>query len=421
MPKKTTLKSGLRILTIPQRGTKTVTVLVLVGTGSKYETKDKSGISHFLEHMFFKGTIKRPAPLLVAEALDQVGGQYNAFTGEDYTGYYAKVDSSHFDLALEWVADIFLHSTLSAKEIEKEKGVVMEELHMYRDNPARHVDNLWMRLLYGDQPAGWDIVGRPESIGGFSRSDLQEYVKRQYTASNTVVCVAGNIKQKQAVEKARQAFAHIGTTASAPKVSVKEAQQSPGFLVEWRKTNQTNIALGVRAYNLSDPRRFAQLLAAVTLGGMMSSRLFVEVREKLGLAYDISTASENNPDTGYFVTTAGVKNGSAEQAIQAILKEYKKLKTIRISKTELTKAKEYEKGKLALELESSNAKASFYGAQELLEGFMLTPEQLYDKINQVTPEDIKAVAQDLFVPEKLNLVGLGPYRQEAIFLPLLKI
>ncbi|HXK31483.1 MAG TPA: pitrilysin family protein, partial [Candidatus Paceibacterota bacterium] len=322
MPKKTTLKSGLRVLTIPQRGTKTVTVLVLVGTGSKYETKDKSGISHFLEHMFFKGTTKRPAPLLVAEALDQVGGQYNAFTGEDYTGYYAKVDSSHFDLALEWVADIFLRSTLSAKEIEKEKGVVMEELHMYRDNPARHVDNLWMRLLYGDQPAGWDIVGRPESIRGFSRSDSQEYMKRQYTASNTLVCIAGNIKQRPAVEKARQAFARIGTRASTAKVPVKEAQQSPGLLVEWRKTNQTNIALGVRAYNLSDPRRFAQLLAAVTLGGMMSSRLFVEVREKLGLAYDISTASENNPDTGYFVTTAGVKNGSAEQAIQAILKEY---------------------------------------------------------------------------------------------------
>ncbi|HCM36580.1 MAG: hypothetical protein A3J30_01465 [Candidatus Wildermuthbacteria bacterium RIFCSPLOWO2_02_FULL_47_9c] len=421
MLKKTTLKNGLRIVTIPQRSTRTVTVLVLVGAGSKYETKDKSGISHFLEHMFFKGTKKRPTPLAVAEALDQVGGQYNAFTGEDYTGYYAKVDSSHFDLALDWVADIFLRSVLPQKEIEKEKGVVTEELHMHRDNPALHIGDLWSKLLYGDQPVGWNIAGNEESVRSLSRNDLQEYMRRQYVASNTVVCVAGNIRQKQATEKMRAAFASISAHRPALKAPVREAQRQPRLLLEWRKTNQTNIALGVRGYGLEDHRRFAQYLIAVVLGGMMSSRLFVEVREKLGLAYDISTQSENDPDTGFLLTTAGVKNDSASKAVQVILKEYKKLKTKLISGAELTKAKEYEKGKLALQLELSNAKASFYATQELLRGEMLTPERLYDKINQVTPGDIKAVARDLFAPEKLNLAVLGPYRKESAFLPLLKI
>ncbi len=421
MPKKTTLKNGLRIVTIPQRSTRTVTVFVLVGTGSKYETRDKNGISHFLEHMFFKGTQRRSTPLLVAEALDQVGGLYNAFTGEDYTGYYAKVDATHFDLALDWVADIFLHSKLPPKEIQKEKGVVLEELHMYYDMPSRHLDNLWMQLLYGDQPAGWNIVGRKESILQLSRQDLQAYIKRQYIALNTVVCIAGNVTQRRAVEKARQAFAQIPTANSMVRVQVRDEQHAPHLLLEWRKTNQTNIALGVRAYNLSDPKRFAQHLLTVALGGMMSSRLFVEVREKLGLAYDIATTSESNPDTGYLVTTAGVKNDSVEKAIYVILREYKKLKSAGISKTELTKVKEYEKGKMALELESSNAKASFYGMQELLRGEMLTPAQLYDKIYKVTPKHIQAVARDIFQPERLNLVVLGPHRDNARFLKLLKV
>ncbi len=421
MPKKTTLKNGLRIITIPQRSTKTVTVLVLVQTGSKYETKEKNGISHFLEHMFFKGTLKRPTPMAVAEALDEVGGQYNAFTGEDYTGYYAKVDAAHFDLALDWVADIFLHSKLPPKEIQKEKGVVTEELHMYYDMPSRHVDNLWMQLLYGDQPAGWNIVGTKESILRFSRNDLRTDIKHQYVASNTVVCLAGNIKQKEAIAKARQAFAQIPQSRSASKARVTEEQAFPQVLLEWRKTNQTNIALGVRAYNLSHPMRFAQHLLSVALGGMMSSRLFVEIREKLGLSYDISTASESNPDTGYLVTTAGITNDSAKKAIEVIMREYKKLKNFGVEKAELRKIKEYEKGKMALELESSNSKASFYGMQELLEGEMLTPEQLYDKINQVTSEEIQAVARDIFRPEKINLVVLGPQGDKARFVSLLNI
>jgi len=418
---KTTLKNGLRIITIPQKSTKTVTVLVLVGTGSKYEMKDTNGISHFLEHMFFKGTEKRPTPVAVTEVLDEVGGIYNAFTGEDYTGYYAKVDAAHFDLALDWVADIFLHSKLPSKEIEKEKGVVMEELHMYRDTPTRHIDDLWMHLLYGDQPAGWNIVGTRQSILGLSRNDLQKYIASQYVALNTVVCIAGNVRSKEAARKAKKAFGRIRVNKPTVKVPVKEAQLAPQLLLEWRKTNQTNIALGVRAYSDSHSMRFAQHLLAISLGGMMSSRLFVEVREKLGLTYDISTTSESDPDVGYVVTTAGITNGSVEKAIQVILKEYKKLKTTGLSTRELEKAKEYEKGKLALWLESSNAKANFYGMQELLRKEMLTPEEICGKINAVTNTQIKEVARDIFRPENLNLVVLGPYRNKAKFVSLLKI
>lgn len=421
MIRKTTLKNGLRVVTIPQKGTRTVTVLVLVGTGSKYETKDKNGISHFLEHMFFKGTEKKPTPLEVAEVLDEVGGVFNAFTGEEYTGYYAKTDEAHFGLALDWVADIFLNSKLPAKEIKKEKGVVLEELFMYRDHPARHTEDLWMNLLYGDQPAGWNIVGTVKSINSLTRKDLQEYIRKQYVGSNTIVCVAGNIEQVAVEKKVAEYFKSVVEGSAAEKQKVHDTQQKPGFLLEYRKINQTNIALGVRGYNIWHADYYAQHVISVVLGGMMSSRLFVEIREKLGLSYDIGTSTESNSDTGYLVTMAGIKKDYVQKAIQVILREYKKLKTTEISKAELRKAKENEKGRMAIRLESTDAKANFYGMQELLRNEVLTPEQIYDKIQAVAPADVKRVAKDLFRPEHLNLVVLGPYRDKTQFLQLLKL
>jgi predicted Zn-dependent peptidase len=421
MVKKTTLKNGLRIVTIPQSGTRTVTVLVLVRTGSKNEDRETNGVSHFLEHMFFKGTTKRPRAVDVVEPLDQIGGAYNAFTSEDYTGYYAKVDASHLDLAMEWVSDIFLHSLLPPKEIQKEKGVVIEELHMHRDNPMSHVDTLWNKLLYGDQPAGWDIVGTKESVTALSRKQLLEYMKSQYVGSNTVVCVAGNVKEADVSKKARKLFVSIRAAKAREAAMVKENQAKPALAVEYRKTDQSNIVLGVRGYNLKHPMRHAQYLLATSLGGMMSSRLWLSIRERMGLAYYISTVSECNPDTGSLVTAAGIKNGSVEQAIRAVLLEYKRVKTTKLSTKELQKAKDHEKGKLALQLEPSDAKASFYGMQELLQGTLLTPEQLYDKIDGVTVGDVQEAARDIFRPEKLNLVILGPHHNKAKFAKLLRI
>ena len=406
MLEKTNLQNGLRILTFPQDSSESLCVLVLVGTGSKNETKEQNGISHFLEHMFFKGTTKRPTPVAVAEALDCVGGAYNAFTSEDYTGYYAKVDGRHFELALDWVSDIFLSSLLPVEEIEKEKGVVMEELHMRNDSPMSRAQILWSQLLYGDQPAGWNIVGTKESIAKLRRQDLVSYMGSQYVASNTVVCLAGKLPPN-AKEYAAKRFGAISATDFRHKAQVLEDQTEPGVLTEDRNTDQVHLCLGVRAYPISHPWRYVQEILATVLGGMMSSRLFTEVREKRGLAYYISTDSETNPETGFLMTAAGVRKENAEDAVRVILDEYRKTAQAPIPTEELQKAKDNSTGKLALSLESSDAKASFYGTQELLEQNTYTLEEICDKINAVTQEDIMKLAQDIFRPAKINLALLG--------------
>src|SRR3989344_5773675 len=235
MFRKTTLKNGLRIITVPQKSTQAVTVLVLAGTGSKYETKETSGISHFLEHMFFKGTEKRPDKLAIAETLDKVGGIYNAFTGEECTGYFAKVASSQFDLALDWVSDIYLKSILPEKEIKIEKGVITEEINMVYDNPMAYAGLLWNKLLYGDQPAGWDIAGTKESVNAMNRPELLNYMNSQYVASNTIVCVAGNINDAQTISQIKKKFVQIKTTLPTKKAQVVESQMRPACLVHLNK------------------------------------------------------------------------------------------------------------------------------------------------------------------------------------------
>lgn len=419
MIKTTKLKSGLRVLTIPQQNTRTVTVLVLVGTGSKYEEKRINGISHFLEHMFFKGTKKRLTPLKIAGPIENVGGTFNAFTSQDLTGYYIKVDASHLELALDMVADIFLNSLLPQKEIQKEKGVVIEEVNMRRDTPMIYVTDLLEQLLYGDQPAGWDTAGTKETVLSLSRNDLTSYMQSQYVASNTVVCVAGNIKEEKIKEKVGKLFSSISHKNFKDKVPVIESQQKPEVLLEFRETDQTHLAFAARGHNLFHKDRFAEELLAVILGGGMSSRLFTEVREKHGLGYYISTSTEVNPDTGFLATFTGVKNENAKKALKIIVREYKKLADTKVALTELRNAKDRMKGRLALSLESSDAKAEFYGMQEILEHRFFTPEQLYDKIEKVQPTDIKRVAKTMFQQKNLNLVVLGPFKEKSKFQKLL--
>lgn len=421
MYKHVTLKNGLRIIVVPQNSTQAVTVLAMVGTGSKYEKKDISGISHFLEHMFFKGTKKRPDKLEIAETLDKVGGIYNAFTGEDYTGYFAKVAADKFELALDWVSDIFLNSLLPEKEIEKEKGVITEEINMVYDNPMSHVAVLWSKLLYGDQPAGWDIAGTKESVASMTRQKLHDYMKNQYVASNAVICVAGKIDHKRTLTEIKKYFSSIGETSFVNKAKVVERQTGPECLLHTKQTDQTHICLGVRGYNLFHPKKYAQDVLGVLLGGMMSSRLFMEVRDKLGLAYYIKTDVNSDPDAGYLATMAGVDNKNVEKAISVILAEYKKVSQIKISSGELKKVKDYLSGKMTLLLESSDALASFYGIQALLEKEVLTPEKIYGKINKVSASDILHVAKDIFKPEKLNLALVGPFDNKERFEKILKL
>lgn len=410
--KKTTLKNGLRIITVPQKSAQAVTVLVLVGTGSKYEKKEINGISHFLEHMYFKGTKKRPDYLAVAETLDCIGGIYNAFTSEEFTGYYAKVEASHFDLALDWVSDIFLNSVLPEREVIKEKEVIGEEINMRQDHPIEHVQTLWPKLLYGDQPAGRDIAGTKESVNSITRENLVDYLNSQYSASNTIISIAGKIDEKTAVQKVKKYFSHIKEGNPFPKPKIVEKQEEPAVLLEERQTDQTHICLGGRAFNLFHPQRYAQELLSVILGEMMSSRLFIEVREKLGLAYYIRSNSEANSDTGYFVAQAGLDNSRVERGISTIIQEYKKISETSISQTELKKAKDNFKGKMALFLEPSDAQASLYAAQELSEKKILTLKEIFARIDKVSSSDILQTAKDIFQPKNLNLVVLGPFSDQ---------
>lgn len=421
MYKKTTLKNGLRIITVPMKSTKAVTILVLVGTGSKYETKDINGISHFLEHMFFKGTKKRPTWMEVNETIDRIGGVQNAFTMKDCTGFYVVLDSGHIDLGLDWISDIFLNSQFLEKEIQKEKRVIIEEINYRRDTPTDSIWDVWEELLYGNQPAGRLLIGTKQSVSKIRRKDFLKYLKSHYCANNTVVCMAGNINPKIVEHKIKKHFKQINISIPAGKQKVIEIQKNPKAFLESKKTDQAHLALGVRAYNNCHPQKYTLAILAKILGGMFSARLLAEIREKQGLAYYIYTYTDTNPDTGYLATFAGIDSQNIEKAIKIILREYKKLKQKKVGKSELQKAKDNIKGKMILSLESSSSQASFYADQELLEEKILMPEQLFKKIDAVTANDILKVAQDIFRPEKLNLALIGPFKNKAKFQKLLKL
>ena len=420
--KKTTLTNGLRIITVPVKGTKTVSVLVLVGAGSKYETKEISGLSHFLEHMLFKGTKKYPNTLKLIEPLDKIGGQYNAFTDQEFTGYWAKVDATHLDLALDWVADIYLNSKISEEEIEREKGTILQELNMYLDTPMSYVSDLWTNLLYGDQPAGWRIIGQEEVIKKIKRAQFIKYLKEYYSSKNTIIIVAGQITHSSVLAKVKKYFKSINSGSVKDKLPVREKQHKPQSLIHYKKTDQTHLHLGARSgYDIFHPDKYALGLLGVILGGNMSSRLWISVRERQGLAYYVSAGAETDTDTGCFVARAGVDNQRVEKAIKTILNEYKKIARKKVTQTELNKAKDYTKGTTLINMESSDAQASFVAFQELLTGEILTLEEKFAKIEEVTVDDIQRVAQDIFRPEKLNLALIGPFKDKARFEKILEL
>lgn len=408
---KAKLKNGLRVLTVPMKNANSVTVLVLVGTGSKYESKDINGISHFLEHMFFKGTKKRPNTLKISETLDMIGGQYNAFTSKEITGYWAKVDKKHTDIALDWVSDMLLNSKFEEQEIQREKGVIIEELNMYLDTPTAYVEELFEDLLYGDQPAGWRIIGKKENILSFNREKILNYFKNHYSAQNTVVCVAGDIKQNLIEQKLSKYFGKLKPTKTSTKIITKENQTKSEVLIHYKKTDQTHFCLGVRTYNMYDPRKYALNLIAIILGGNMSSRLFISIRERNGLGYYVHTSNDTTTDTGYLVTQSGIKNDSLEKAISLVLTEYKDLKNKKITPKELKKAKDFLKGSMALSLDGTDTQASFFASQEIMGQKLMSPEEKLKMIDKVSINDIKNIAEDIFKSEKLNLAVIGPIEQ----------
>ena len=411
---KTNLKNGLRIITVPDKKAQTAAVLLLVGAGSKYETKENNGISHFLEHMFFKGTKKRPNALKIAETLDKIGGVYNAFTSKEYTGYWTKVSKEHLGLALDWVCDIFLNSKIESKEIEKEKGVIIEELNMYLDTPMQYIEELWEKLLYGNQPAGRETIGLKKNIQRFQRKDFVNYLTNHYCPQNTIICIAGNFDSKNVLNKIRNYFKNINKKEPAPKDKVLETQKEPKILLHYKKTDQTHLCLGARGYDISNPKNYVQQILAVILGGNMSSRLFTAIREKRGLAYYVRTSSELYTDSGYLVTQAGIPHKAVDEVVRLIIDEYRRISEEKVSINELQKAKDYIKGISSIRLEPSDAKASFYGLQELLKGKVLTLKEKFKMIDKVSRDDVQAIAKEIFQSDKLNLALITPQKKNKL-------
>jgi len=414
------LKNGLRLIAIPMSGTKTATILVIVGTGSKYENKNNNGISHFLEHMFFKGTAKRPSTMAISAELDGIGAEFNAFTAKEYTGYWVKSDASKIELAMDVVSDMLLNSKIDAGEIAREKGVIIEEFNMYRDNPMMYVEDLFEECLYGDQPAGWDTIGTKQSILGLSRPDFMDYLKSQYGAQNTVICLAGNINNN-IIKKINKYFSKYQPTDFKDKIKVKEAQSRTQCKVHYKKTDQAHLSLGVRAFPIGHRDEIALKILGVLLGGSMSSRLFINLRERQGLAYYIRTSTEFYTDSGYLTTQAGVPVDKLEKAIQIILQEYKEIKIGLADKDELRRVKDLFAGKLAIQLEASDNVADWYGRQAVIRKNIFSPEEYIKKIKSVKLTDLRRVAQDIFTNQGLNLAVIGPYRDEARFRKILKI
>ena len=398
----------------------TVTVLVLVEAGSKYETKEINGLSHFLEHMCFKGTTKRPKAIDISKELDALGSQYNAFTAQEYTGYYAKSDARHFHQIFDVVTDIYLNSIFPEAEMQKEKGVIIEEINMYEDMPNRHVQDLMMKLLYGDTPAGWNIAGEKKNILRMKRGDFVAYKKAHYLPEATTIVVSGRIKESEVMKKVNKIFGNIPRGKKAQKLEVKETQIKPGVLVKFKKTDQTHFVLGVRSFDLFDKKNAVLAVLAGVLGGGMSSRLFQKLREEMGVGYYVRAYNDAYTDHGFFQVSAGVDNKRIYEVVRAVLEECNKLRTKEVSFEELNKVKECLIGNMKLTLEASDDIANFYGGQELLKKEMKNPEKKAEEIRKVTAREIKSLANYIFKNAKLNLALIGPFKDKNKFSKILK-
>jgi len=420
---KKVLKNGLRVITIPMKDNPTATVLVLVEAGSKYEEKKINGISHFLEHMCFKGTVKRPKAIDISRELDALGSQYNAFTAQEYTGYYAKSDAKHFSKIFDIVSDIYLNSTFPEIEMEREKGVIIEEINMYEDMPPRHVQDLMMELLYGDTPAGWNIAGSKGNILKMKRDDFVNYKKAHYLPEATVIVVAGQVTEKEVMDKANKIFRIVKRGEKIGKIKVREIQTKPKVLINFKKTDQTHFVFGVRTYDLFSKENAALSVLGGILGGGMSSRLFQKLREEMGVGYYVRAYNDSYTDHGFFQVSAGVDNKRIDEVIKAIIDECNNLKDKEVGVEELKKVKEYLIGNMKLSLESSDDIANFYGGQELLKHELKNIEEKAKKIREVTASQIQILAKNIFKNNRLNLALVGPFKhkqEKAKFLKLLK-
>jgi predicted Zn-dependent peptidase len=420
---RTVLSNGLRVITIPMDGLESATVLLMVGAGSRYERKDNNGISHFLEHMAFKGTEKRPSALAISSLIDGIGGEFNAFTGKETTGYYIKSSKDNLETSLDVLSDMLLHSKLDPAEIDKERGVIIEELNMYEDMPARKIADIYEALLYGDTPMGWDIGGEKEIINKIQRSDFINYMASLYSADNITVVVAGGIDEKKTVALIEQYFSGMKSFKTTGYPAVVEKQTAPEVLLRQKQTEQIHIAMGVRTVSVHSEKRYPLSILSAILGGGMSSRLFHEIREKRGLAYYVRTSQDEYMDAGTLVSTAGIDPKRVIEAVEVMVEQYGMVAhgLSDLTAEELKRAKELLKGHLVLDLEDSRSVAVFYANQELLEDSIENPDEVLAKLDKVTHEEVVSCGKEFFTESGLNLALIGNFEDKAKLESLLKL
>lgn len=419
---KQTLSNGLRIITVPFPNMSSATITVWVNTGSRNE-ETNFGISHFLEHMVFKGSSRRPTAKEIAEAVDSIGGEFNAGTSKEYTNFYIKARPEVLDTAMDVLSDMVLDPMLRQDDIDREKGVILEEMSMYEDTPTAHIGDIFERLIFDGHNLGRDIIGTRDAIKAMTKADFQKYRNKFYFAHNMLVTISGNITVAQSKKLVQKYFGHVKSSSKQIATKYfKEDQKMPKVLLDSQKKEQGHFILGFLGNKKGEDDRYVQSVMTTILGGGMSSRLFTEIREKRGLAYSLRSGVDHYIDTGYIETYAGVQVGKIDEAIKVILDETYKLRDgiNKISKVELSKAKEYLKGHLALSLEDTRKVNYFVGEEELSLGKVRTPDEIFKAVDKVSVDDILDSAKKFLVPERLNLAIIGPYKDKARFEKLIK-
>jgi predicted Zn-dependent peptidase len=416
----TRLDNGLRILTAPVESAQSVTCAIMLAAGSRYETADTNGIAHFSEHMFFKGTEKRPTARDISKEIDAIGGEFNAFTGKEYTGYYVKCAADSRDVALDVLVDMLRHSKFDPDEIEREKGVIIEEMNMYFDTPRDYIGGVYDELLYGDQPLGWDIVGRKETVRGATRDTFTSYLDRWYKPGRMVIGIGGRLGDglHERIEELLGDLDDAETGEPEP-IELASANGSPRVRIHTKQSDQAHISLGVYSYPLEHPDRYALQVLSNVLGGGMSSRLFTEVRERRGLAYYVFGINHSYTDAGSLYAQAGVDIQRIDEAVTTVAAELRKVAEEGVPQDELEKTKSFAKGRFVLQLESPQGLIMFGLRREVLEGQTPDPEEIVAALDRVTADDVARVAGDLIDGRGLNLAVIGPFDEPDRFEQLL--
>lgn len=411
MYNKVVLDNGLTIITSPMPHSRSVSIAILVGTGSCYENQAEAGISHFAEHLYFKGTERRPTAKEITQDIEGVGGLINASTDKELTIFWCKVASSHFDIALDVLHDLLLHSRFDSKEMEQERKVIIEEINMNLDIPQQRVNMLIDELIWPEQPLGREVAGDKDSVSSITREQLLNYIARRYLPGNAVVSVAGNIEHDRATAQIEALFNEWTDRELATGYMTDDKQTAARLRVEPRDSEQAHLCLAVRGFSYSHPKRYAIDVLNTVLGGGMSSRLFIEIREHRGLAYDIHSYTDHFLSSGSLTVSAGVDPDKLQTAVSAILDELSKLKQ-GITPDELNRAKELLKGRLQLRLEDSQNTTLWLGSQEILRRQIITVDEVISIIDAVSADELVALAGELLRAEQLSLAVVGPVKEE---------